>query len=252
MKMTTPPLGLPGFELSDYIAESIAFLRLNEPAEGYFVGFSGGKDSIVTLELVRQSGVRYSAGYSCTGIDYPEIPRFIRHYYPEVIFSFPKESYWSLLRKNGPPMRTVRWCCRLLKEQSSSHKNCVFGIRAEESVTRAARGRISTYKGKTSYKPIFNWPEWAVWSFIDQNQLPYPASYDEGLKRIGCLGCPFALCGTSEAKSIRRQQDMERYPHWYKIHRKVCQEWFDRVTQRNQGKYPIRDFNTFYNMYWLE
>lgn len=128
MKMTTPPLGLPGFELSDYIAESIAFLRLNEPAEGYFVGFSGGKDSIVTLELVRQSGVRYSAGYSCTGIDYPEIPRFIRHYYPEVIFSFPKESYWSLLRKNGPPMRTVRWCCRLLKEQSSSHKTAFLAL----------------------------------------------------------------------------------------------------------------------------
>lgn len=39
--------------LSRLIPESIAYIREHEPPEGYFVGFSGGKDSIVTLELVR-------------------------------------------------------------------------------------------------------------------------------------------------------------------------------------------------------
>lgn len=251
MKQKIRQLSLPGFELADYIAESLAFLQKHEPQEGFFVGFSGGKDSIVTLDLVRRSGVKYSAGYNCTGIDYPEIPRFIRRYYPDVAFIFPKESYWRLLRKNGPPMRTVRWCCNNLKEGNNSYKECVFGIRAEESYRRAARGRISTYQGKTIYKPIFNWPEWAVWQYIEENFLPYPSLYDEGLQRIGCLGCPFALCGRSEAKSIRRKKEMERFPIWFRIHRKISREWFERTLQAHPDKYHVREFETFYQNYWL-
>lgn len=33
---------LPGFDLGDYVRESLDFLRAHEPPEGYFVGFSGG------------------------------------------------------------------------------------------------------------------------------------------------------------------------------------------------------------------
>lgn len=35
--------------------EAIATLKEYEPAEGYYVAFSGGKDSIVMLDLVRRS-----------------------------------------------------------------------------------------------------------------------------------------------------------------------------------------------------
>lgn len=69
----TRQINFPGFELGDYIQESIDFLRQHEPPEGYYVGFSGGKDSITTLELCRMSGVKYHAYYSCTRIDPPEM-----------------------------------------------------------------------------------------------------------------------------------------------------------------------------------
>ena len=46
MKNTIRQYSLPGYELRDYTTEAIAFLRDNEPPEGFFVGFSGGKDSI--------------------------------------------------------------------------------------------------------------------------------------------------------------------------------------------------------------
>ncbi len=59
-KLETRQINLPGFELGDYIQESIDFLRQNEPDEGYFVGFSGGKDSIVTLALCRMAGVKHT------------------------------------------------------------------------------------------------------------------------------------------------------------------------------------------------
>ena len=39
---------LPGFELGDYIRESVAFLREHEPPEGFFVGFSGGKETALS------------------------------------------------------------------------------------------------------------------------------------------------------------------------------------------------------------
>ena len=47
-------------------------LREFEPPEGYYVAFSGGKDSITVLDLVRRSGVKYDAHYSLTTVDPPE------------------------------------------------------------------------------------------------------------------------------------------------------------------------------------
>lgn len=54
--------------LAEKIETAIALLRRGEklalamqPEHGYFVGFSGGKDSQVLLELVRMSGVKHRA-----------------------------------------------------------------------------------------------------------------------------------------------------------------------------------------------
>lgn len=165
-KFATRQLGLPGFELEDYVREAMDFLRQHEPPEGYFLGFSGGKDSIVTLELCRIAGVRYRAFYSCTRIDPPEMYRFIRSHYPEIQWLYPKDSFWKQIIKRSPPMRHIRWCCDYLKKEPSKSIPLtmrVMGIRAEESTRRASRPRIDKYNGKQILlKPIFSWPEWAV------------------------------------------------------------------------------------------
>lgn len=98
------------FPLEDMVSEAITFIRDNEPPEGYFVGFSGGKYSIVTLELCRMAGVKHHSFYSCTGIDAPEMVRFIRQHYSDVTFLYPKLSFWEGIRKKSPPLRTRRWC----------------------------------------------------------------------------------------------------------------------------------------------
>jgi len=64
------------------IDEAVEFIRTHEPPEGYFVAFSGGKDSIVTLELTRMAGVKHQAFYTCSSIEPPEVVQFIRQHYP--------------------------------------------------------------------------------------------------------------------------------------------------------------------------
>ena len=52
---------------------SIQRLKDFEPKEGYYVAFSGGKDSVVLLDIVKRSGVKFDAHYNITGIDPPEL-----------------------------------------------------------------------------------------------------------------------------------------------------------------------------------
>jgi phosphoadenosine phosphosulfate reductase len=97
--------------LREMIRESVAFLKENEPPEGYGVAFSGGKDSIVMYEIVKRSGVKFQTPhYSATGIDPPEVIQFMRKYYPEIKFVHPKEGFYKLIHKKGPPKVMYRWC----------------------------------------------------------------------------------------------------------------------------------------------
>lgn len=250
MKNTIRQYSLPGYDTTDYIAESIAFLRENEPPEGFFVGFSGGKDSIVSLELCRIAGVKHEAFYSCTRIDPPEVVRFIRVHYPDVTWLYSKMTFWDGIRKKCPPLRMTRWCCDMLKkEPAHSHplKHRIMGIRAEESVRRASHPRISTFMGQTTYKPIFAWPEWAVWEFIESQKLQYPSLYDDGFHRIGCVVCPFIL-GKAPGATRQREESMRRWPGiWYAFERCVKGWW---ILKKNQGK--LRNDNGYKtaNDYW--
>lgn len=227
--------GLPGYELGDYIREAMDFLREHEPPEGYFVGFSGGKDSITSLKLCHLAGVKHEAFYSCTRIEPPEMYRFIRQHYPSVTWLYPNMTMWQGIVKKAPPLITHRWCCDVLKKDpAKSHplKNHIIGIRAEESTKRAKQPRIAIFYGQTSYKPIFRWPEWAVWEFIKAFSLPYPSLYDDGFGRIGCVVCPYLL-GAGEAIAIRRAKSMQRWPGIWKTFEHAVKRWWRK--KKNEG-----------------
>lgn len=133
------------FNGKDKVEKAIMRLQAYEPEEGYFLCFSGGKDSCVIKALADMAGVKYDAHYSVASVDPPELVRFIKDYHPDVIFDIPHDkngkpvSMWSLIpTKSMPPTRIVRYCCQYLKEQNG-HGNGrlkVTGVRWAESVNR--------------------------------------------------------------------------------------------------------------------
>ena len=65
---------------ADKVRVAIDRLRAFEPKEGYYLCFSGGKDSSVIKALADMAGVAYDAHYNCTGIDPPGMHGASRHH----------------------------------------------------------------------------------------------------------------------------------------------------------------------------
>jgi phosphoadenosine phosphosulfate reductase len=197
------------------IDNAIKILREFEPKEGYYLAFSGGKDSIVIHKLVELSGVKFDAHYSITGIDPPELVRFIMKSYPKVKREHIKKTMWELIpEKLMPPTRLVRYCCEYLKERGGSGRLVITGIRSQESYKRSKRKLVEfCFKDKTKryLNIIIDWTEKEVWEFIKKHNLEYCSLYDNGYKRIGCIGCPMQ-------DTKKQKEELERYPKYKKLY----------------------------------
>ena len=194
-------------ELQEKIDRAIEVLRENEPKDGkgYALAFSGGKDSCVIKQLAIEAGVKFNAFYSVTTIDPPELVRFIKEHHKDVEWLRPKLPMLIEMSdfKLFPPNQFCRWCCAIYKEQSKNEYSAkLIGVRASESIRRAKRwsefvqDRLS--KKRTFVCPIVHWADDDVWNFIKERGLPYCSLYDEGFKRLGCIGCP--LSGSTHIK----------------------------------------------------
>lgn len=181
------------FEGKNKVEVALDVLRAFEPQLGYYLAFSGGVDSQATMRLADIAGVSYDAHCNRTGVDPPEVIRFIQSQYPQVKFVKPLMTMWRGIETHGLPMRQYRWCCRVLKEHSGLGRVILTGIRRGESTGRKHRCIYEPHfhDENTSFlNPIFLWSREEVWEFIAQENLPYCNLYDEGFKRIGCILCP--------------------------------------------------------------
>ena len=146
-------------ELDEKVKKSIERLKAFEPknGEGYYLAFSGGKDSVVLKALADLSGVKYHAVYRLTSVDPPELVRFIKEKHPDVAIDIPRYkdgtqiTMWNLIpKKLLPPTRRVRYCCSELKETGGDGEMTLTGVRWAESVNRAKnQGQVTVY-GKYS------------------------------------------------------------------------------------------------------
>lgn len=226
------------------VADSISILQQHEPPEGFFVAFSGGKDSVVTLDLVKRAGVKYSAHYHVMTIEPPDLIDFIKKEYPEVNLHYPEKDFYQLIIENGiPPLRQMRYCQRILKAPYGLNQSRVTGLRADESYKRRQRQQVEkdSNTGTLIVHPVFNFSSQDIWSYIRKYKVPYCKLYDLGFKRLSCLFCPF------ESKS-QIALDLKLYPEIAQKIIAACQEAID--IRRGTNK-EIRNFKSGEDMfYW--
>ena len=235
--------------LDEKIEYSINLLRKSEemalrmdPENGFYLAFSGGKDSQALYHLAVQRGVKFKAHMNLTSVDPPEVIRFVKKNYPDVELIKPRMSIYEMAKKKGClPTRLVRWCCEEFKEMSGAGKVTLIGIRKSESTNRKKRNEIETGdrkfsgtfdqwsehqekmvtcvggKDKILVSPILYWTEKDVWDYLKRMHIPYCELYDKGYKRIGCIMCPMS----NYKQNVR---EMKNFPHVGKNWRKTI-EW---------------------------
>lgn len=102
------------------------------------------------------AGVKFEAHYNATTVDPPELVRFIRSQYPDVIIDKPEIPMVKLIpMRLMPPTRLVRYCCAYYKEANGEDKVVVTGVRWAESYNRREKG-LKTDKWKTA-QDVMDW-----------------------------------------------------------------------------------------------
>ena len=249
------------FGIRDKVDTALQRLKAFEPPEGYYLAFSGGKDSQCVYHLCKEAGVKFDAHYSLTTVDPPEVIYFIREHYPDVVVVTPELSMWQLIVKKGvPPTRKVRYCCDELKEGGGRGRFAVTGVRWEESTRRKnnrgllelnnyTKGYIKlmndndearrmveacAMKSMHTLNPIIDWTKEDVWEYLNTRKIPHCCLYDEGFERIGCIGCP--LAGSDQMRF-----EFARYPKYEQAYLRA----FEKMLQvREQNGKPYQKWKT--------
>ena len=130
-------------------AEKLALAYDSE--NGFFLAFSGGKDSQCLYHVAKLAGVKFKAHMNLTSVDPPEVIHFVKSQYSDVELIKPKKSIFQAAIDMGIlPTKRVRWCCKEFKESAGAGKVTLIGIRHAESSRRAARQEVEISEKKYS------------------------------------------------------------------------------------------------------
>lgn len=130
-------------------AEKLALAYDSE--NGFYLAFSGGKDSQCLYHVAKLAGVKFKAHMNLTSVDPPEVIRFVKKNYSEVELIKPGKSIFQVaVEKQILPTMRVRWCCKEYKETAGAGKVTLIGIRKAESSRRAKRNEVEINNRKFS------------------------------------------------------------------------------------------------------
>ena len=180
----------------------------------FYVAFSGGKDSVVALDIVQRTLPHedFMVLFGNTHMEFPDtyelvervkadcIREGIRFYQAES--KLLPQNTWSCF---GPPSTSNRWCCsvhktspqiNLLREITGKRDftgMAFTGVRAEESLARSTYDTVSNgqkHSGQMSCHTILDWTSAELYCYIYARHLHLNEAYKKGTMRVGCLVCP--------------------------------------------------------------
>lgn len=226
------------------------YKRNKKKLDCFHVAFSGGKDSVVLLELVYKAlSNNFIVVFGDTKMEFPDTYKLVDiveqqckdrniPFYRAASHLEPAESW----RMFGAPSRVLRWCCTVhkaapqtLKIREVIGKNDYVGadfvgVRAAESLKRSEY-EFENYgkkqKGQYSQNPILDWTSAEIWMYIFSHGLPVNGTYKKGNSRAGCLFCPM---GGGKSDSMR----MLSYPEEISAYTDIIRE---TVNDKNMDSY---------------
>ncbi|OGS43740.1 MAG: hypothetical protein A3K76_04855 [Euryarchaeota archaeon RBG_13_57_23] len=192
------------------------------------VSYSGGKDSLATLLLVMEAGIKPKLIFVDTGLEFAETRKNVsdtaKRYGLELIVESAGDSFWRNLDHFGPPAKDYRWCCKTCKLGPATQliaKNFPDGVlsfigqRAYESQQRAEKGKVwrnPWTPNQLAASPIQKWTALHVWIYLFSKGAAYNPLYERGIERIGCFMCP-----ATDMAELRISRELsDEYARWQK------------------------------------
>jgi 3'-phosphoadenosine 5'-phosphosulfate sulfotransferase (PAPS reductase)/FAD synthetase len=197
---------------------------LFEATDKVAVAFSGGRDSLVALDIARKIRPDIPVMMVNTGIEFPESIKYVRQLAKDWNLNFyevkPKVDFWKLTGEQGIPVagrgnttfmrdlskkadvKLSNSCCRRMKETPArqfyrEHKieGVITGLRVSESLMRklnfADYGALrysSTYNTLIAWC-LYAWKNQDIADYIQNYKLPLNPLYSMGYQRVGCWSC---------------------------------------------------------------
>ena len=191
-----------------------AYIDYKDKVDVFYVAFSGGKDSIVTLDIVQRALPHnvFKVLFGDTGMEFPDTYDVVNKIEEEcselgIDFIRAKSEFdpHCTWKQFGPPSSVTRWCCsvhktspQILTLRKELNKSdfigmAFVGVRAYESISRSKYEYISLgekIKGQYSCNPLLEWNSAELYLYIYARNLYINETYKKGNNRAGCLVCP--------------------------------------------------------------